>query len=101
MSVTRAEIQRIAALAELHVDEATAALLETQLSHILDYVAQLAELPEGADGAGDARAVRLRRDLVAPDPLGAPPADFAPAMKHGLFLVPRLGELDRGEGEAP
>jgi len=96
MSVTRAEIQRIAALAELHVDEATAVLLETQLSHILDYVAQLAELPEGAYGAGDARAVRLRRDLVAPDP-----ADFAPAMKHGLFLVPRLGELDRGEGEGP
>ena len=101
MSVTRAEIQRIAALAELHVDDATAALLETQLSHILDYVAQLQRLPQ--DGAPDAdeRSVRLRRDEVNPDRLEAPPADFAPALKQGLFLVPRLGELDRGEAESP
>ena len=101
MSVTRAEIQRIAALAELHVDDATAARLEAELSRILDYVAQLQELPDGGDGDGDPRAVRLRRDEVAPDRLEAPPTDFAPALKQGLFLVPRLGELDRGEDESP
>ena len=101
MSVTRAEIQKIAALAELHVDEQTAAQLEQQLSRILDYVAQLQQLPAGGADGGDTRAVRLRRDEVAPDPLAAPPAAFAPALKHGLFLVPRLGELNRGEDQSP
>lgn len=100
MGVTRAEIQRIAELAELHVDDAAARELEAQLSRILDYVAQLGELPKEGSGDGDARAVRLRPDEVAPDPLLADPSDFAPAMRQGLFLVPRLGELDKGD-DAP
>ena len=97
MGVTRADIQKIAELAELAVDDATAAELEKQLSRILDYVAQLAKLPKEGDGAGDARAVRLRRDEITPDPLLRDPEDFAPVFRQGLFLVPRLGELDRGE----
>jgi aspartyl-tRNA(Asn)/glutamyl-tRNA(Gln) amidotransferase subunit C len=101
MSVSREEIRRIAALAELHVDDETASVLEGQLSRILDYVAQLQELPVEGEAGGDERAVRLRRDEVAPDRLEAPPSAFAPAMKQSLFLVPRLGELDRGEAEAP
>lgn len=101
MSVTREEIRRIAALAELHVDDATAERLERELSRILEYVAQLAELPEGQGGGGDDRAVRLRQDEIGPDRLEEPPAAFAPALEQGLFLVPRLGELDRGEREAP
>jgi len=43
MSVTRTDVEKIAALAELAVDEATAAELERQLTRILDYVAQLGE----------------------------------------------------------
>lgn len=97
MGVTRADIEKIAALAELHVDEATAVELEQQLTRILDYVAQLAELPKEGDDVEDVRAVRLRRDEITPDPLLSDPQDFAPAFKQGLFLVPRLGELDRGE----
>lgn len=99
--VTREEIQRIAQLAELAVDEPTAVQLEAQLSRILDHVAQLAELPKDKDGDGDARAVRLRADEPGrSDPLARPPADWAPAMKGGLFVVPRLGELDKGD-DAP
>lgn len=100
MSVTRDHIRKIADLAELGVDDAAAAELEKQLSRILDYVAQLAEVPNDGDGVGDERSVRLRRDDIAPDPLLSDPQDFAPAFKQGLFLVPRLGELDRGE-DAP
>lgn len=99
--VTREEIQRIAQLAELAVDEPTAVQLEVQLSRILDHVAQLAELPKGGDGDGDERAVRLRADEPGrSDALARPPADWAPAMKGGLFVVPRLGELDKGD-DAP
>ena len=101
MSVTRAEIQRIAQLAELAVDDATAAQLEGQLNRILDYVAQLGELPHEGAGQDDGAAVRLRADQPArAEVLARPPADWAPAFKGGLFVVPRLGELDRGE-DAP
>ena len=98
MSVTRAEIQRIAALAELAVDDRAAAELEVQLTRILDYVAQLGELPRDGPGFDDAGAVRLREDEPGrADPLARPPAEWAPAFKQGLFVVPRLGELDRGD----
>ena len=99
MSVTRAEIQRIANLAELAVDDETAAELEQQLNRILGYVEQLRGLPAGGDDGEDARAARLRPDELSADPLAAPPAAWAPAMKGGLFTVPRLSELDRGDDE--
>ncbi|MFI5213775.1 MAG: aspartyl/glutamyl-tRNA amidotransferase subunit C [Gemmatimonadales bacterium] len=99
--VTSAEIQRIARLAELAVDEPTAVELESQLSRILDYVAQLGELPKGGDGDGDKRAVRLRADEQGhSDALARPPEQWAPAFTGGLFVVPRLGELDKGD-DAP
>ncbi len=100
MGVTRRDIGKIAALAELGVDDAAAAELERQLGRILDYVAQLSEVADGAVAAPDERAVRLRRDTVDPDPLARPPREIAPAFADGLFTVPRLGELDRG-GNAP
>ena len=99
MSVTRADIQKIADLAELAVDEAAAAELEQQLTRILDYVAQLQQMPEEAGHLEDQRAVRLRKDVVAPDALAAPPAAFAPALKQGLFVVPRIAELAAGADE--
>ncbi len=99
MAVSRADIQRIAELAELAVDGATAAELERQLSRILDYVAQLRELPQEPDGGAAAAGVRLRKDDVRPDALQSPPAEFAPAMKQGLFLVPRIAELAPGAAD--
>ncbi len=89
MSVTRQDVEKIAALAELGVDDASAAELQRQLTRILDYVAQLAEVVDDATGAVDERAARLRRDVVDPDPLTRPPRAFAPAFSEGLFTVPR------------
>ena len=100
MGVTRKDIEKIAALAELAVDDASAAELEKQLTRILDYVAQLGEVTDDATAAMDERAARLRRDVVDPDPLSRTPKEIAPAFKDGLFTVPRLGELDRGD-DAP
>jgi aspartyl-tRNA(Asn)/glutamyl-tRNA(Gln) amidotransferase subunit C len=99
VSVTRQDIAKIAALAELAVDDAAAEELQRQLTRILDYVAQLSEVTDDAagGGAGDERTARLRRDIVAPDPLSRAPKDIAPAFKDGLFTVPRMGELDRGD----
>jgi aspartyl/glutamyl-tRNA(Asn/Gln) amidotransferase C subunit len=126
VSVTRKDIEKIAALAELGVDDAAAAELQQQLTRILDYVAQLSEVTDDATSAVDERAARLRRDVVDPDPLSRSPEEIAPAFTDGLFTVPRrppaeepttppmrrppdptlpaspprLGELDRGE-DAP
>ena len=100
MAVTREQIRHIAALAELAVDDHTAAELEVQLTRILGYLRQLDELDAGpAAGAGD-RAVRLRPDVVGSDPLLRPPRDFAPAMQQDLFVVPRLGEAGGAADEA-
>jgi len=100
VSVTRNDVLKIAALAELHVDDATAAELEQQVSRILDHVAQLNEVPTDGAAPEDGRSARLRKDVVTPDPLSAPPSSFAPAFRQGLFTVPRLAELERGE-DAP
>jgi aspartyl-tRNA(Asn)/glutamyl-tRNA(Gln) amidotransferase subunit C len=126
MSVTRQDIEKIAALAELGVDDVSAAELQRQLTRILDYVAQLSEVTDDATSVEDERAARLRRDVVNPDPLSRTPREIAPAFTDGLFTVPRrtpaeerttppmrrppdpthpaspprLGELDRGD-DAP
>jgi aspartyl-tRNA(Asn)/glutamyl-tRNA(Gln) amidotransferase subunit C len=98
--VTREQIRRMAALAELAVDDRAAAALETQLGRILDFVRQLESLDAGPAGEADPRAVALRPDVVGPDPLHRPPGEFAPAFQDGLFLVPRIGETGGGTGEA-
>ncbi len=98
MGVTRQDVEKIAKLAELAVDDAAARELETQLSRILDYVAQLAQVGDAGPAEDDRRAVRLRPDVPSADPLTRPLEDLAPAFRDGLFTVPRLGELDRGDG---
>jgi len=100
MSVSRKDVAKIGDLAELAVDDASVAELERQLTRILDYVAQLSEVHDDTGVAGDERAARLRRDEPGPDPLARPPQSFAPSFQGGLFTVPRLGELDRGD-DAP
>ena len=99
MAITRAEIRHIAALAELTVDDGAAAELEGQLSRILEYVREIEGLETGEARLADDRAVRLRPDVVGPDPLARPPHAFAPALEHDLFVVPRLGELGGGASE--
>ena len=99
MSVTRAEVERIARLAELHVDDAALPALTEQLSRILEYVSQIAAVP-GTETVQPFTpgpvALRFRDDEVRPVPLALTPAQFAPAFKDGFFLVPRLGAFDAG-----
>jgi aspartyl-tRNA(Asn)/glutamyl-tRNA(Gln) amidotransferase subunit C len=99
MSVTRDEVRRIARLAELHVEDDALPVLTEQLSHILDYVAQLAQVPASEHAApflAGPDALLLRPDEVRPWPLAAKPAQFAPAFREGFFTVPRLGQFDAG-----
>jgi aspartyl-tRNA(Asn)/glutamyl-tRNA(Gln) amidotransferase subunit C len=92
MSIGRDEVLHVAKLAELAVRDADLDRLVEQLNRIVDYVAQLDQVP----GDGDAEAfvpgpdrVALRADLPGPVPLARPPAEFAPEFADGFFLVPR------------
>lgn len=99
MSVSRPEVERIARLAELHVDEAALPALTEQMSRILDYVSRIAAVP-GTETVQPftpgPMALRFRSDEVRPVPLALTPAEIAPAFSHGFFLVPRLGAFDAG-----
>ena len=103
MTVTRDEVLRVARLAELQVDDAQVAALAEDLSRIVDYVAQLAQLAVG-DVVKPYRvgpdAAPLRPDEVKPWPLAFGPAELAPVFKSGFFAVPRLGQFDGPEADA-
>ncbi len=99
MSVTRREVERIAALAALAVDDDTLPTLTQQIQQILAYVSQLDAVQS------DAREVELhpmpgpvpplREDRVRrPDP-PVDPTTFAPVFENGLFLGPSPGQLER------
>lgn len=94
MKISREDVRHVARLAELAVDDAELDILTGQLDRIVGYVAQLETLPTEGPAApfhpGPA-AVRLRPDVVAPVALTHGPEAIAPAMRDGLFVVPRLG----------
>lgn len=97
MKITTAEVQHIARLAELSVDEAELAALAGQLDAIVSFVAQLESLPASENAApfhpGPGQ-VTLRPDEVKPVPLARPLAELAPEFRNGLLVVPRLGSQE-------
>jgi aspartyl-tRNA(Asn)/glutamyl-tRNA(Gln) amidotransferase subunit C len=96
----------IARLAELAVDDEALPAVALELSKILEFVAQLDQVPAGSPRpflAGPDLAP-LRADEVKPIPLGLPPGAIAPEFRDGFFLVPRLAvhadpAADDGEAE--
>jgi aspartyl-tRNA(Asn)/glutamyl-tRNA(Gln) amidotransferase subunit C len=93
MPVTREEVLRIAELARFKVDDARVDALATELSSILRHIEVLSSLdiasvqPTEGIGAG---GTPLRADVSAPANLSAALETFAPEMKDGFFVVPRL-----------
>jgi Asp-tRNA(Asn)/Glu-tRNA(Gln) amidotransferase C subunit len=79
------------------VADADVPKLVEQLNRIVEFVAQLEEVPAGEEAppfvAGPAE-LTLREDVPGPVPLARPPAQFAPEFRDGLFLVPRLGAME-------
>ena len=92
MSIGRDDVLHVARLAELAVEEADLDRMAGQLNRIVDFVAQLDQLPGDAAAApflpGPER-VALREDVPGSVPLARPPAEFAPEFADGFFLVPR------------
>lgn len=97
MSIGRDQVLHVARLAELAVPEEELGRLVDQLNRIVDYVAQLDQVPAdpGAEPfvPGPAAAA-LREDVPGPVPLARPPAAIAPEFRDGFFLVPRHGAME-------
>ncbi len=91
----RAEVQRVAHLARLHLDEATADRIARDLGRILEYVNQLSELDvRGVEPTAHAMPVSnvFRGDEVVPGLSHEDAVGNAPAARDGLFLVPPIIE---------
>ncbi len=97
MSIRRDEVLHVAKLAELAVREEDLERLVTQLNRIVDYVAQLNNVP--ADLMAEPFlpgpiVVTLRDDVPGADSLARTPVELAPEFRDGFFLVPRHGAME-------
>ena len=92
MAVTEQDVRHVAALARIGLDDARVPALAAELSGILVHMDVLRRVktdmaPVAGVGAG---GMPLRDDAGPQYPLAHPRGDFAPAMRAGFFLVPRL-----------
>ena len=104
MAVTRADVEHVANLARMALDEERLPELVEQLNSILGHMEVLSRVKtEGVIGAasvGDA-ALPLREDAGPPIPLLRRLDQFAPRMRDGFFLVPRLATHETLGEDAP
>jgi len=97
MTIGRKEVLHVARLAELAVSDNELDRLVEQMNRIVDYVAQLEQVP--ADRRAEPflpgpSAVALRDDVPGAVRLVRTPADMAPEFREGFFLVPRHGAME-------
>ena len=103
MSVTIDDVNHVARLARLGVSESRAAELVGELNRILDHMSVLEKVKTRgvAEAAGvGAEGMPLRIDTGPPIPLARALADFAPEVRDGLILVPRLASHEDPVGDA-
>ncbi|MEA1081362.1 Asp-tRNA(Asn)/Glu-tRNA(Gln) amidotransferase subunit GatC [Marinobacter qingdaonensis] len=95
MTISREDIEKVAVLARIRVDDEQVSALETDLGNILDLVDQLSAADTDAiePMAHPLDAVqRLRPDQVTETDQRAAFQAIAPATENGLYLVPRVIE---------
>jgi aspartyl-tRNA(Asn)/glutamyl-tRNA(Gln) amidotransferase subunit C len=101
MAVTIDDVRHVAELARLGLDPERARGLVTELNSILGHMEALSKVDtagvEPTAGVG-ASGTPLRADSGPPPPLARAPQAFAPAMRDGFFIVPRLSTHEAAEG---
>lgn len=93
MAVTRDDVLHIAELARLGVDDARADALTKELSAILAHMEVLSQVDTTAvvaSSAIGADGTPLRPDVSVPPLMEKTIDSFAPSMRDGFFIVPRL-----------
>jgi aspartyl-tRNA(Asn)/glutamyl-tRNA(Gln) amidotransferase subunit C len=102
MGVTIDDVRHIAELARLGLAPDRARNLVAELNTILAHMEELSKVDtagvEATIGVG-AAGTPLRADVGAPPKLARTPDAFAPAMRDGFFVVPRLSTHETAEGE--
>ena len=104
MSVTRADVVKIAALARLELGQEELERLTTELNGILEHVDRLTslDLVETSDLTPQIRSpLSATRAEAAEDPdaLNRPPSSFAPDWRENFFVVPPLPGMHREGSE--
>jgi aspartyl-tRNA(Asn)/glutamyl-tRNA(Gln) amidotransferase subunit C len=93
VAVTLDDVRHIAALARLGLTDERAASIAAELNTILEHMDVLSKVDttgiEPVAGIG-AAGLLLRPDVGPPIPLAREREAFAPSMRDGFFLVPRL-----------
>ena len=93
MSVSEDEVRHVATLARLGLDESRIPTIAAELNGILAHMEVLSKVDTSivgpVTGVG-AAGTPLRVDGGNQIPLARPREAFAPAMRDGLLLVPRL-----------
>ncbi len=95
MSVDSATVRRIARLARIAITDEEAARLETELSGILDWVAQLDELDTGnvpPMTRVESMAMKKRQDVVTGGFRADDIVKNAPQIDDHYFVVPKVVE---------
>jgi len=95
MSVDRATVRRIARLARIAISDEEAARLETELSDILDWVAQLDELDTSnvePMTRVEAMTMKKREDVVTDGFCADDIVKNAPMVDDHYFVVPKIVE---------
>ena len=100
MAVTIDDVRHIASLARLGLTDARAAAVVNELNTILTHMDELAKVDtagvQEAIGVG-AEGLPVRKDLGPPFPLARSLDAFAPSIRDGFFLVPRLSTHESTE----
>jgi aspartyl-tRNA(Asn)/glutamyl-tRNA(Gln) amidotransferase subunit C len=93
MAVTRQDVLHVASLARLALDDDAVDRLVGELNGILAHMDVLQKVDTSGvtavEGVGDA-GMPLRADGGAPYPLAHAREQFAPEIRDGFLLVPRL-----------
>ena len=99
MNVSRSDLERIAQLAGVALDDSEEQPLTAQLEEILDFIAQLQSVgPTAAETfrPGPPNAP-FRADIVNPIPMMQPFEAFAPLMEDGFLIVPKSESMGDDE----
>lgn len=95
MPLDKAEVAHVAALARIRVDDAELGSLATDMSRILGWVEQLAEV-DTSDVAPmtsvAAICLPMREDIVSDGDCREAILGNAPQSEHGFFAVPKVVE---------
>lgn len=99
MSVTLDDVRHIAALARLGLSDERAQALVAELNTILEHMDVLSQVDTSRvdAAAGPGEGLPLRPDIGPAIALERPREAFAPSMRDGFFLVPRLSTHEEPE----